>query len=336
MNTVAVPILLIGYGPVAQHYAAVLRRRREELRSRYRVDLRIVAIRGRASQVVLPDGAAPPERARWSARGHLAELLSDTSPVVVAQAVPSQPRGVDEALSDGLAALAYGAHLVSATKSPLLSGWSALHAAARAHGRSIRISAATGAALPAGDIARAGLRGFEVRAIRGCLNGTATYVLDRLRDGVTLVDAIAVAQDRGIAEADPAADLSGIDAATKLRLLAGLVWEWDAGACTVETDPIDAATAPRALGAAARGAVLRHVGSARVEDPGRVVVALREFPRTAPPFGALVGPEKAVTFECGAAGDITVSGGRSSPLGAALAMVKDTLSVAIDPAPGLG
>ena len=333
---IPVPIVLIGYGPVAQSYAAVLRDRREQFRERYDLDPYLVAVRGRSRQVIVASGGEIPPRELWAERTSLDDLLRETSPSIVAQAVPSGPDAAAEALQDGLTTLEHGAHLVTATKSPLLSGWAQLHAAAIRHRRGIRISGATGAALPAGDLARSVLRGFEVRSVRGCLNGTASFVLDRLYAGETLSEAIAVAQSRGIAEADPAADLSGADTATKVRLLAGLLWGWDVGACTIDTEPITAETATRAAEAAARGAVLRHVGSAGVDAPGRVVVRLEEYPRAQPPFGALTGPEKAVTFGAGEAGDITVSGGKSSPLGAALAMVKDTLSLATEPVHGLG
>ncbi|MGW5382342.1 hypothetical protein [Nocardia sp. NPDC003963] len=327
-SPIPLPVVLIGYGPVAREYAAVLRSRRAEFRSRYRVDPYIVAVRGRERQVLISGGGEPPDRNLWVARTPIEALLSETAPAVVAQAVPSHPAGAAEALADGLAALAAGAHLVTATKSALLSGWSVLRSAAAEYGRDIRISGATGAALPAGDLARAGLRGFEVDEICGCVNGTASFVLDRLGEGMPTAAALELARDRGIAEADATADLSGADAATKIRLLAGLLWEWDVGACRVETEPITADTAARAVGAHDRGAVLRQIGSARAADPGGVVVDLREIPRTAMPFGSLTGPEKAVQFRCGDAGDITISGGRSSPLGAALAMVKDTLAVA--------
>lgn len=330
------PILLIGYGPVGQHYGAVLRTRREQFREKYDVDPYLVAVRGRHSQALIGPDEDIPARKLWTERTSLEDLMRATSPLIVAQAVPSDPGGSVAALADGLTAIDYGAHLVTATKSPLLSGWAQLHTTATRRGRGIRISGATGAALPAGDLARSALRGFDVRDVRGCLNGTASFVLDQLAEGVALAEAIAVAQSRGIAEADPAADLSGADTATKIRLLTGLLWGWDVSACDVEMEPITRDTAARAAEAGVRGAVLRHVGSASSDVPGQVLVRLREFPRSESPFGALAGPEKAVTFGCGEAGDITVSGGRSSPLGAALAMVKDTLSLAAEPARGLG
>ncbi|MFI9535884.1 hypothetical protein ACIG56_21860 [Nocardia fusca] len=163
------PIVLIGYGPVARNYAAVLRARRAEFRGRYLVDPYLVAIRARDGRIYTPDGGVPPDRPRWPVRTPIEDLLAGTAPAVVAQAVPSHPDGAAEAL-------AAGAHLVTATKSPLLSGWSRLHTVASEYGWAVRISGATGAALPAGDLARAGLRGVEVQEVRGCVNGTASFV----------------------------------------------------------------------------------------------------------------------------------------------------------------
>lgn len=326
-----IPVVLLGYGPVAQAYARLIGERRDELRHRLGIDLFVAGVRARTTEVTV-DGAgeAIPERDRWSARGSLADLLTHVRPRIVVQAVPSDLSVAADALDDGISALTHGAHLVTATKTPLLIGWSALQRAASDSGLRIRISGATGAALPAGDLARIGLRGFDIDSIRGCVNGTSTFVLDRLADAEHLTRAIASAQQRGIAEADVTADLSGADAAAKMRLLTALMWDWDPAECVVELEPIDEATMARARTATRRGAVLRHVASADLDLPRRVTVTLREFDRSALPFGALTGPEKAIIFAGVDVGDITVSGGRSSPVGAARAMFKDTLTLAIN------
>jgi homoserine dehydrogenase len=94
----------------------------------------------------------------------------------------------------------------------------------------------------------------------------------------------------------------------------------------VSTEPVDERAGREALAAAADGRRLRAVATASADHPLVVEVRLE---RTAPgdPLYALTGPEKAVVYGCPDAGDITVSGGRSSPLGAALAMLRDTLDV---------
>jgi homoserine dehydrogenase len=328
-----VPIVLAGHGPVGREYVDLVRTHRHEWSRRYGVRLRVAVVRGRHAQAWVGSEGVVPTRDQWTDLGDLAEVVSRAGARVFAQAVPSD--GDRRAADEALVALRHDAHLVTATKSHLLVHWAALRDAALASRRAVRISGATGAAMPAGDLARSALRGFDVDQVSGCFNGTATFVLDRLAEGHALEDAVAEAQRRGIAEADPTADLSGADAAAKLRLITGLLWEWDVSTQGVRTEAVDASTAQRAREAAERGARLRHVASARAGEPGRGVVVLREEPLSGA-FGALIGPEKAVRYECGAAGDLVVSGGRSSPRGAALAMIKDTLGCVLESMPGFG
>lgn len=325
-----VPVVLAGYGQVGQAYAALLAERADRLARRYGVRLRLTAVRGRETECRI-DGGPPPPRQRWAPAGPIDETLRGAA--VLAQAMPSTPALAGTALEDALRALAAGAHVVTATKSHLLTGWSRLDRLARHNGRAIRISAATGAALPAADLARVSMAGIDVAAVRGCPNGTSTFLLDRLAAGDSLRHALEHAQQRGIAEADPSADLSGADAARKLTLISALLWGWDPADVRVTAEPLTESATQRALDAAAAGTRLRQVASARYDDTARIRVELVVLPTT-DPLGALDGPEKGMVFDCGQAGEITVSGGRSSPYGAALAMLKDTLDVARDPHPG--
>jgi homoserine dehydrogenase len=105
-------------------------------------------------------------------------------------------------------------------------------------------------------------------------------------------------------------------------------WGWDPATVRVEAQSVEAGTAEAARDAAARGRRLRALATARRDPPHFVRVDLAE---TAPgdPLHALAGPEKAAVLGCPEAGDVVVSGGRSSPLGAALAMIKDALEVTV-------
>ncbi|GAA2807261.1 homoserine dehydrogenase [Saccharopolyspora taberi] len=310
-----IPVLLAGWGPVGREYAGLLRAAGE----RFGLDFQLVEVRGHRTRAAVRGGKVP-ARDEWEPIDDLSAALSRTGARVFAQAVPSD--GDDRAGAEALTALGSGAHVVTATKSHLLTRWNELAGTAEATGAAIRISAATGAAMPAGDLARSALRGFDVRSVRGCLNGTATFVLDRLAAGEPLADAVAEAQRLGIAEADVSADLSGRDAATKMRLLAALLWGWDPAATEVRAEPV----AARPVEAGHR---LRQVAAADAARPGIVEVGLVAEPADSP-LGALTGPEKAVRYDCGDAGPVTVSGGRSSPRGAALAMVKDTLGAVLE------
>lgn len=132
--------------------------------------------------------------------------------------------GHEPAVSAIRAALAAGRHVVTANKALLARDGGALERLAASRGVSLRYSAAVGGALPALEAVRRAARHGRVRAVSGVLNGTTTFVLDRLAGGSSLVDAVAAAIAAGYAEADPTLDLDGTDAAQKLCLLARAAW----------------------------------------------------------------------------------------------------------------
>jgi homoserine dehydrogenase len=69
-----------------------------------------------------------------------------------------------------------------------------------------------------------GLAGTEPIGLRGILNATANFILTRMEQGESYADALTAAQDIGLAERDPTADVEGYDAMAKAMILAGLVF----------------------------------------------------------------------------------------------------------------
>jgi homoserine dehydrogenase len=155
--------------------------------------------------------------------------------------------------------------------------------------------------------------------------------LERLAAGDALADAIALARSRGIAEADPTGDLDGSDAASKLVLLANLLWDLQASVDGVQREGIVDSSGLRAVRAVRDGRRLRSVAVADGET-GRLEVRLEAL-KPGDPLYSLRGSEKAVAYDCGEVGEIVVSGGRSSLRGASQAMLKDVLSLVLDRGP---
>jgi len=313
-----VRLVLSGFGAVGRAFADAVQEQASPLQ--------VAAIRGRAAEVLLAPGGGVPGRSSWAPVRSIEETLALTRAGVLVQALPSSPEAHSRALQEALAALRGGVDVVTATKSHILSHWRDLERAAGEGGSRIRISGATGAALPTADMARVAVRGMGCNAVRACPNGTSTFILDELSRGAGLESAVLEAQRRGIAEADPSADLSGKDSATKVRLIAGLLWNWDVSRIAVEAEPIGSTTPARAVAAAGAGLRLRAVAGASLARPMMVTVRLEEV-SAADPLFSIAGPEKAAVFSCPEAGDVTVQGGRSSPKGAALAMQKDVLNL---------
>ncbi|MFL5540613.1 MAG: homoserine dehydrogenase, partial [Longimicrobiaceae bacterium] len=127
--------------------------------------------------------------------------------------------GRDPALRIARAVLGAGRRLVTANKALLAEHGPALAALARRSGARLDFESAVAGGIPVIRALRDSLGMTGIESVRGVLNGTTNYVLSRLAEGWRYADALADAQAKGFAEASPARDLSGEDAADKLRIL---------------------------------------------------------------------------------------------------------------------
>jgi len=138
-----------------------------------------------------------------------------------------------------------GVSIVSASKRVISAAHGQLTDAASRGGSQLLYSAAVGgsaAVLETIDQARAS---GEIAEVIGVLNGTVNFILQRLSQGTSFSQALSEAQERGFAEENPEADLSGADAAAKLRLIANRATGIDPQAFPVATERLDKATALR-------------------------------------------------------------------------------------------
>ncbi len=131
-----------------------------------------------------------------------------------------------EAISDasaGLAliraALSRGVDVVSANKQAVGTDLPGLTDLAAAGGARLPYSASVGGGAPLIETVRRARAHGAVAWIEAVLNGTCNFILNRLADGQPFDTALTAAREAGFAEADPSADLTGLDAAAKLAIL---------------------------------------------------------------------------------------------------------------------
>ncbi len=157
-------------------------------------------------------------------------------------------------------AVAEGRHVVTANKRTAARRPD-LAKLAKANGKTFACSSAVGGGAPVLETAaKLVALGRKTTRVRGVLNGTSNYVLDRLAKGEALAEAVAAAQAAGFAEADPSADLDGVDAAHKLVLIARTLWGEDLDVDAVKTESISNLPDGAAAAVARGGEVLRQVG----------------------------------------------------------------------------
>lgn len=128
--------------------------------------------------------------------------------------------GTDRAATLTEQALRSGRRVVSANKALMAANGVDLEDLAEKNGTTLRYSASVGGVMPALEAIKRIANAGPLRRFSGVLNGTCNFVLDQLATGATFREAVREAQVAGFAEADPRLDLSGLDAAHKLILLA--------------------------------------------------------------------------------------------------------------------
>ncbi len=184
------------------------------------------------------------------------DALFALKPDLVIEALPGH--GEAEALLER--AVRSGCHIVTANKRTTARRPD-LEKLAKAQGTGFAYSSAVGGGAPVLETAQQLVaEGQSITRVRGVLNGTSNFVLDRLSAGETLDDAVHAAQEAGFAEADPSADLDGLDAAHKLVLIARTAWGVTLDPDAIKTESISHLPQGTARRVARGDQVLRQVG----------------------------------------------------------------------------
>ena len=168
-----------------------------------------------------------------------------------------------------LAAIAHGKHVVSANKALLAVHGAEIFAAAREHGVAVAYEGAVAVSIPIIKALREGLTANRIEWVAGIINGTTNFILSKMKDeGLDFAAALAQAQALGYAEADPAFDIEGIDAAHKLTLLAANAFGTPVRFADVQVEGITALQRADVACAEQMGYRIKLLGVARRSEEG--------------------------------------------------------------------
>ena len=149
-------------------------------------------------------------------------------------------------------------------------------------------------------------------------------------EGCSYDVALQEAQRLGIAETNPSYDVEGKDTANKLILISNRTFGLSLGLKDIEPQGITRIGPEDIAQAARKGKVIKLIGSAQ---PVERTVQLSVAPKWLSldhPLAAVNGSEKAISYLTDTMGRITVMGGKSSPVGAAAALLKDLINARTD------
>ncbi len=228
-----------------------------------------------------------------------------------------------------LAAIAHGKHVVTANKALLAVHGEEIFAAARARGVAVAYEGAVAVSIPIVKALREGLVANRVEWLAGIINGTSNFILSKMRDeGLGFAEALGEAQALGYAEADPAFDVQGIDAAHKLTLLAANAFGMPLRFAEVQVEGIDGLEAADVRGAEQFGFRIKLLGVARRTPQG---VELRVQPALLPAAHLLAqvnGSMNGVMVKGDAAGVTMYYGAGAGAEQTASAVIADLVDVA--------
>lgn len=334
-------IALLGYGNVGRATMALLAEKANTLQERHSVTFGVCGIltrrmggwlapEGIAPAEVLasgwPDGALPTGATAFQSDS---VAFAASAPVdVLVELTTLNPATGQPALDHVRAALDAGKSVVTANKGPIAHGHRELRTLAEQRGVSLRFESTVMDGTPIFNMTAASLPATTIAGFRGLLNSTSNYVLSRMALGETLEEAVAGAQALGIAEANPANDLEGWDAAVKATVLADVLLDADLRPADVQRDGLGAEAMRQAQRDVLPGQVLKQVAEAeRVGDAVQARVRLQ-------PLGPgdllahLSGMEAGLTLRTDTMGDLTIIEGEGGPGQTAHGVMADLVAIA--------
>ena len=226
-------------------------------------------------------------------------------------------------------AIATGHPVVTANKALLAIHGTELAAAAEAAGVPLAYAAAVAGGIPVIKVLREGLAANRISRVAGILNGTCNYILTTMREeGRDFAEVLADAQALGYAEADPAFDVDGVDAAHKLTILAALAFGQNVDFGAVHIEGIRRVSALDIAFAEELGYRIKLLGIAQQTPAG---VSMRVHPAMVPVkklLAAVDGVFNAVLLEGDFSGPVFTQGRGAGAGPTASAVVADLIDIA--------
>lgn len=208
-------------------------------------------------------------------------VVNDPEISVVAEMIG----GSHPAFEFTLAALKSGKHVVSSNKEVVANYGDVLLKAAEENNVAYLFEAAVGGAIPIIRPMRTSLSSDSILAVDGILNGTTNFILTSMFSaGSSFEAALSKARELGYAEADPSADVDGIDACRKICILSALAYGKIFDCSAVYTEGIRSVSSRDVSDASAIGAAIKLIGHTSLSGDGRVemMVSPRMIPLSHP------------------------------------------------------
>lgn len=325
---------LLGFGNVGRAFARLLLDKSAELRERYAIETKITGVASRRLGWLADANGFDVEKllaGNFSAGtrcGFIREWLTRSRPDAMFELSSVDALTGQPAINHLRAALEQGVHAITANKGAVVHGYSALRDLAAAKGKRFLFEACVMGGTPVFSLFRETLPASQLLRLRGILNSTTSRILAEMESGASFDAALKIAQDAGIAESDPSADIDGWDAAIKVHALATVLMDAQISINDIAREGIRGISGERVRAAAAAGKRIRLVAHAERRDARVVASVGPEEISPGDPLATGSPSSSIIHFELDTLHDLIIASGRQGPDTTAYGLLADFLTVA--------
>ncbi|MFA4967880.1 MAG: homoserine dehydrogenase [Candidatus Margulisiibacteriota bacterium] len=313
---------ILGYGTVGAATDKLIRQNAPQITARTGVKINVRAVADVSPKVKHP---------RLTRNAY--DVIKDPEISVIVEAIG----GINPALNYVLAAIKAGKDVVTSNKEMIALYGNKIREEAARNGVSVRFEAAVGGGIPILGPLSENLAANNITEIFGIVNGTTNYILSKMSwEGGEFKEALAEAQKKGYAEANPKKDIEGYDASYKAAILASVAFSAKIDWHKVYFEGISKITQEDICYAEEIGYVIKLLAIAKKVN-GEIEV--RVHPTLVPEGHALsyvTGPMNAIYVRGDAVGELMFYGQGAGGMATASAVVGDILAIANPKSSALG
>ena len=314
-----VSIGLLGLGTVGSGVVQLIQNHQEELQHQVGCEVRVKSILVRNT-----DKERDIQIGQTFLTSNPDDILQDPDIDLVVEVIG----GIEEAREHIMKAIQSGKHVVTANKDLIaLHGPELLEAAAQ-NQVDLFYEASVGGGIPILRGLSEGLVSDRLKKVMGIVNGTTNYILTKMdEEGQSYEAALKKAQELGFAEADPTADVEGLDAARKMAILARLAFSTNVSLDDVEVEGISNLSLQDLHYGQKLGYTMKLIGIAQMDDQKVEVSVQPTFLATSHPLASVKNEYNAIYVKGEAVGETMFYGPGAGSLPTATAVMADVVAV---------
>lgn len=309
---------ILGLGTVGTGVIQILQQNAEDIQTRTESKIRV-------KKVLVRDLTAPRQiSGDFEMTDNAEDILSDPEIDIVVEVIG----GIEPARTYILKALANQKNVITANKDLLAEHGQELLTAAKEAGKDLYFEASVAGGIPIIAALKQSLAANRLTALVGIINGTTNYILTAMSEqGRDYAEVLAEAQKLGYAEANPASDVEGLDAARKLAILASIAFNSRVTLNDVYVEGISKITREDIEYANELGCTIKLLAIAKHQDEG---IEMRVHPAIIPkthPLASVNGVFNAIFVVGDAVGETMFYGRGAGSLPTGSAVVSDIMQV---------